>query len=144
MVAGVRENVADHRLGGAVVGVGLAQSCSQSLDWVGYDTPAVGVGEGVALEVLAAARASEARLVGKVAVDGHPSYLGALGDLAHRCRRRPDRLVQLDRGVDDPLPGLVLALGATLQLIRPAHPLMVHNVPRNLTCSKQGSRFAES
>src|SRR5439155_21860389 len=144
MVAGVRENVADHRPGGAVVGVGLAQSGSQSLDWIGYDTPAVEVGEGVALEVLAAARAGEARLVGKVAVDGHPSYLAALGDLARRCRRRPDRLVQLDRGLDDPLPGLVLALGATLELIAPAHYFMVHIVPRNLTRSTQASRFASS
>src|SRR5207247_8601746 len=134
----------DRRLGGAVGGVGLAQSRSESLDWVGYDTAAVGVGEGMALEILAAARAGEARLVGKVAVDGHPSYPGALGDLAHGCRRRPDPLVQLDRGLDDPLPGLVLALGATLELIAPAHSLMVHIVPRNLTRSTQASRFASS
>src|SRR5438094_553338 len=82
----------------------------------------VGAIAGVALEVLAAARAGEGRFVGEVAVDGDPSYLGALGDLAHCCRRRPDRLVQLDRGLDDPLPGLVLVLGATLELIRAAHP----------------------
>src|SRR5207248_7170019 len=106
----------------AVVGVGFAQPGPQPLDWVGNREPAFGVGEGVALEVLAAAGAGERRLVGEVAVDGHPSYLRALGDLAHGRGGRPDRLVQLDRGLDDPLPGLVLARGAALELIGAAHP----------------------
>ncbi len=121
MVAGVGEGVADHRLSGAVVGVGLAQASPQPLDRVAYGHPAVGVREGVALEVLAAARARERRLIREVAVDGHSSDLGALGDLTHRRGLRSDRLVQLDRGLDDPLPSLVLALSAALELIGAAH-----------------------
>src|SRR5207302_918189 len=80
----------------------------QPLDRVGNREPPLGFGEGVALEVLAAAGAGKRRLVREVAVDRHPSYLSTLGDLAHRGGGRPDRLVQLDRGLDDPLPGLAL------------------------------------
>ncbi len=121
VVAGVGEDVSDHGLSRAVVGVRLAQPSPQPLDRVAYGTPAVGVRKGVALEVLAAARARERRLIREVAIDGHPSYLGALGDLAHCRGRWSDRLVQLDRGLDDPLPGLVLALSAALELIGAAH-----------------------
>src|SRR5438094_111218 len=122
VVAGVGENAGDHLLRGAVVGVGLAQPGPQPLDRGGERLPALGVREGVALEVLAAAGAGERRLVGEVTVDGHPSYLGTLGDLADRGGGRPDRLEQLDRGLDDPLPGLVLARGSALELIGAAHP----------------------
>src|SRR5439155_21932766 len=76
---------------------------------------------GVLLDVLPAAGARECRLVGEVAVDGHPPDLRALGDLAHRRGLRSDRLVQLDRGLDDPLAGLILVLGAALELIGAAH-----------------------
>src|SRR5437667_4349062 len=75
----------------------------------------------MSLDVLPAAGARECRLVGEVTVDGHPPDLRALGDLTHRRGLRSDRLVQLDRGLDDPLPGLVLALGAALELIGAAH-----------------------
>ena len=71
----------------------------------------------MALEVLTAAGARQRRLVGEVTVDRDPPDAGALGDLADRRGVRADRLVQLDRGVDDPLPGLVLPLGAALQLV---------------------------
>src|SRR5207247_2186826 len=83
--------------------------------------PTAGIGEVVLLEVVSAAGAGERRLVGEVAVDGHPPDLCALGDLAEGGGLRPDRLVQLDRGLDDPLAGLVLALGTALELIGAAH-----------------------
>ena len=51
-----------------------------------------------------------------MAVDRDPSHACAFGDRRLIVvGRRADRLVQLDRGFDDPLPGLVLALGALLE-----------------------------
>ena len=121
VVAGVGESVADHRLGRGVVGVRLTEPGLEPLRRVGDLLPVVGIREGVAFEVLAAAGAGECCLVGEVAIDGDPADPGALGDLADRRPGGADRLVQPDRGLDYPLPRLVLALGATLQLIRASH-----------------------
>jgi hypothetical protein len=75
----------------------------------------------VLLQVLTAAGACQRQLVGEVAVDGHSADSGALGDLADRRRGGPDRLVKLDRRIDDPLLGFVLEHSPTLQLVRTGH-----------------------
>ena len=121
MVAGVGENVSEHRLGQAMVGVGLTQAGLETFNRVGDRPPGLGVGQRVPLEVVAAAGAREGRLVGEVAVHGDSTDPRALGDLADRRPGGADRLVQLDRRLDDPLPSLVLAHGATLQLVGARH-----------------------
>ena len=73
------------------------------------------------LEVLAAACARERELVGEVTVNCHASDPGALRDLGHGSGRGADRLVELNRGLDDPLPCLVLLLGTALELVRTGH-----------------------
>ena len=121
VVAGVGEGVAEHLLGGAVVSVGLAERRAQPFFGIRDRPPAFGVRWRVALEVLAAAGACERQLVGEVAIDGYSSDAGAVGDLADRCCVGADRLVQLDRRLDDSLPRLVLAFGTAFERVRASH-----------------------
>src|SRR5207247_9173253 len=79
--------------------------------------PVGGLWRRVALEVQPAAGARQRQLVWEVAVDRHPSDTRALGDVAERRRRGADRLVQLDRRLDDATTGLMLLLGTALQLV---------------------------
>jgi hypothetical protein len=68
-----------------------------------------------------AAGAQQRELVGEVPVDGDPPDAGAVGDVGDRRRVRADRLMQLDRRVDDALPCLVLALRPRLEGVGPTH-----------------------
>src|SRR5439155_2809817 len=69
----------------------------------------------------AATGACARQLVGEMAVDRHPADAGAFGDLTDRRCSRADRLVQLDCGLDDALPGLVLTFGTSLERVRARH-----------------------
>ena len=142
-VAGLRERHADHLLVRVVPRVALAQPQPQALARIGDLPPALDVGEGVLREVVAAARAEEGLLVREVAIHRDPADAGALGDLADRRLRGADRLVELDRRFDDPLPGLVLLLRATLQLVScGSSQTMIQDVSRNLTRVPEGCTVA--
>ena len=121
VVAAVCEDAGGHRLGGAVVGVGLPQGGPQTLGWVCDRLPGLRVRWRVAPVVVAAAGAAEGDLVGEVALDGNPSYAGASRDIADRGGSWPERLVELDRGLDDPLAGALLVFGAALELVAATH-----------------------
>ena len=54
-------------------------------------------------------------------IEGVPLNAGPLGHHAEGGERRPDAAVQLDRGLDDPPPGVGLPLGAALQGVGPGH-----------------------
>ena len=99
----------------------FTQAYQKTVERIGDLPPLIDVRERVLREVVAAAGVEQRRLVRKMTVHRYPSHSGALGDLADRRPGSADRLVELDRGVDDPLPGLVLALGATLQLVLAGH-----------------------
>ena len=68
----------------------------------------------MALEVETAAGARQLVLIGEVAVDRDPADPRTLGDFGEGGGRGADRLVQLDRGLDDAPTGLLLELGAAL------------------------------
>jgi hypothetical protein len=70
---------------------------------------------------VAAAGTKEGRFVGKVPVHGDPADARTFGDLADGGRRRTESLVELDRGIDDPLPRLILPLCTTLELVGASH-----------------------
>jgi hypothetical protein len=72
---------------------------------------------GVEAEPVGAACGEQRRHVREVAVHGQARDPGRVGDRGDRRPGRPNGRVQPDRGVRDPLPRLVDALGA------PAHPI---------------------
>jgi hypothetical protein len=72
-----------------------------------------------------------------VVVDGHAAYAGAPGDLDHRRPGSSDGLVQLDEGVDDPLPGLFVEARA-LALFVPAWHFNWQYAKRKCTSSDVG------
>src|SRR5207253_8905231 len=80
-----------------------------------------GIGARVTLAGPAATGPGGRRLVGGMAVGRHPADAGAFGDLTARRCSRADRLVRLDRGLDDALPGLVLTFGTSLERVRARH-----------------------
>jgi hypothetical protein len=59
-------------------------------------------------------------LIGEVPVDGQALHARPLGDRGDRGRERSSLLVQRDRGRDNSVPGLPLALGSRLELELPA------------------------
>ena len=67
------------------------------------------------------AGSEERAVVGEVRVDGVPLDARPCGDRADRRPRRADARVQVDRGLDDPLPRLCLAPRPFLQLVLPIH-----------------------
>ena len=69
------------------------------------------------------ARSRPGRACGRreMRVDGVPLDARPLGDPADRRSRRADARMQIDRGLDDPLPRLRLAPRALLQLVLPIH-----------------------
>lgn len=139
VIAGIGEDVREHRLVGAVVLVHLHEGTAEPLQWIGDLMPALGIGQRVALEVGPATSAEECQLVRKVAVDGYATDAGSVGDVADRGRRRTDRSVKLDGRVDDALAGLVLTLRSALESVLASHSLMIHGVSRNLTADYPGA-----
>jgi hypothetical protein len=83
--------------------------------------PRIGRRQRVALGREAGARHQQAALVREVRVVGVPLHAGTLRHHADGGGRRPDGAVQLDRGLDDALPGLGLLRGAALEGVGPGH-----------------------
>lgn len=139
VIAGIREHMGEDLFVGLVVLVHLHEAGAEPLQRVGDCFPASGIGQRVAVEVGAAAGPEKRQLVRKVAVDGDTTDARSVGDVADRGRRRTDRPVELDSGVDDAPASAVLLLRTAPEAVFASHRLMIHAVSRNLTGYDWGS-----
>src|SRR5207249_206257 len=101
--------------------------------------PCARIGRRPARDEVGGAGGEERAVVGKVVVDRDAPDARAACDLRDRRPRRADLAVQRDGGVDDPLPRLLLAAGALLELVA-AHSMNIAYVdltwcPRVVTVS---------
>ena len=115
----VAQQVGEHLLRPPVVRVELGQRLAEPGVGVGDGRPGRRVGGRVGRPPVAAAREEQRPLVGEVPVDGRALHAGALRHGRHRGARRPERAVQLHRGLGDAQPSLLLELGAAAHTVRP-------------------------
>src|SRR4051794_27738982 len=111
----------EHRelvLVGGVPAVDRPERGAQALDRVLDAGPGRRLGERVARGPVGGAGGEERVVVGEVGVDRVPLDARALGDRAQRRPRGAERRVQVDRGLDDTLPGLRLLLGPLAEAVR--------------------------
>jgi hypothetical protein len=103
----------------AVVAVQVGQAGTQAVDGIDELGPGVGVGRDPLGHPVRGAGQIQRHLVREVAVDRQAGDPGLLGDAGDGGGRRADGPVQVDRGLDDPLVGLVDLLGALPHPVRP-------------------------
>ena len=121
MVLGVAQH-ASGQVGIALVpAVERRKAGAQPLVAIRDRAPRLGVGQRIALDVQSRAGQAQAALVGEMRIERVALHAGALGHHAEGRLRRADAAVQLDRGLDDALPGLRLLLGAALEGVGPGH-----------------------
>ena len=119
---GVARDVADHRGVLAVVGVDLARApCAAAHRGRRSPPTRPGRAAGGSATKCAEQAPSSAAVVGEVVVDRDAARPRAPRDLRDRRARRADLGVQRDRRLDDPLPRLLLAAGALLELVVAGH-----------------------
>lgn len=71
----------------------------------------------MALEVLLTASAYQSHIVRKMTIYRYSTYIRPFGYITHRRSREPLGLVQVNRRINDLLPGSLLALAALLELV---------------------------
>ena len=103
----------------AVKAVQVGQAGAQAVGGIGELGPGVRVGRDPLGHPVRGAGQIQRHLVGEVAVDRQAGDAGLLGDAGDGGGRRADGPVQVDRGLDDPLVGLVDLLGALPHPVRP-------------------------
>ena len=118
-------NVADDRREitrvALVVAIELPQAPAHARIRIGDAAPRLRIWERVHLEVQPRACHRQRPLVGKMTIEGVTLDPRPLRNRAHRGPGRPDRRVERNRGLDNALPGLILALGPFLQLVSSRH-----------------------
>jgi len=103
-VGEIAQQVAGHPLGRSIEGVDLDECDPQPFFRVVERSPRGGIRRRVVRSPVTGARLEETPLVGKVAVHGQALHTGAFCDRADRRPGRTERVMELDRRLDDPLP----------------------------------------